>query len=138
VRLASELRTTFTAIENELRGKHGTWLSIGAALGLAFALALVTALLRHKPHRPPPELPTAKLLHAPSPPPMPVARTPEIADAGAQAEGRPLVSAPRALAGSETHDAASRAAEPGARPQTKRLPALGSVDGTPLFTEPGF
>jgi hypothetical protein len=31
-----------------------------------------------------------------------------------------------------------RDAAPAARSQLKRLPALGSVDGTPLFTEPGF
>jgi serine/threonine-protein kinase len=141
VRLASELRTTFTAIENELRSKRGTWLSIGGAIGLAFALALVTAVLRHKPHRSPPALPSGPLsLRAPAPPPLPVPLMPkpELADATAAAEQASDASARQARVLREKHDAGSGAAEPQARPQAKRLPALGSVDGTPLFTEPGF
>jgi hypothetical protein len=143
VRLASELRTTFTAIENGLRGKQGTWLAIGAAIGLAFGLALVTAVVRHKQHGPPPALPRATFARAPAPPASswpvapPARREPrEEQDADARslqdASVRPTgaTRAPRAPDG-KTESATTKI-------PAKRLPPLRSVDGTPLFTEPGF
>jgi serine/threonine-protein kinase len=138
VRLASELRTTFTAIENELRGKHGTWLTIGAAIALAFVLAFVTALMRLKPHRPPPALPNAALARAPAPLPPPVPIRAVVAGPDASASANPTLDgggARRVIAPAAEAGARGESAQPA---QQRRLPALGSVDGTPLFTEPGF
>jgi hypothetical protein len=163
VRLASELRTTITAIERRLRDQRAVWMGVGA-VALAFALALLTALLRDKPRRPAPVPPATTM----------IARPAAVAQSdSAPAQSEPVAAAnPVALAAAEAGPsaeggAASAAAEPDARtpngtrpasagrtatgtsdapmPGTagrasavKRLPTLGSVDGTPLFTEPGF
>jgi Protein kinase domain len=142
VRLASELRTTFTAIENELRGKHGTWVAVGAAVGLAFALALITAVLRSPARRPPPALPRVASVHVPQPPPPPVRQlaAPQLPQQ-IGARGTTEVDAgglkPRATT-AEERDARAQGAEPSGQAASKRLPSLGTADGTPLFTEPGF
>jgi hypothetical protein len=140
VRLASELRTTFTAIENELRGKHGAWLAMGAAVGLAFALALITSVVRQRPHHPPPTLPGTQVVRAPPPPPPPVLAAPqanpaETSPAPDSVERAPEVAASPAASARDASVVETRRL---ARPQSKRQPTLGSVDGTPLFTEPGF
>jgi hypothetical protein len=140
VRLADELRTTFTAIENELLGKHGTWVAVAAAVGLAFALALITAVLRSPPRRPPPALPSAASAHVPPPPPPPERKAPvpslprELGAAGVPSEASALQRHPAA----GERDTRTQGAEPSGRAASKRLPTLGTADGTPLFTEPGF
>lgn len=174
VRLASELRTTITAIERRLRARRGMWLGAGTAILVAFGLALLTAHLREKPRKPAPAplppktsvthgapdaAPTAAL---PAPPP-PSALVEAPAQAAAPAQLEPdaaSVTAPSstrpepAVAGSAvdasprtppTRASGEAAANPARGTPTdsrainaKRLPTLGSVDGTPLFTDPGF
>jgi serine/threonine-protein kinase len=147
VRLASELRTTITAIERGLREKRVLWLLMGAAVGLALALALITVVVRHGPHAHPPSLP------APMPPQAVAAARVEAPAEGTQlAAGKADAAAQASEAGAAAHAGeagtaaqASEAREAAARDagalraaKPKRLPTLGSVDGTPLFTEPGF
>jgi serine/threonine-protein kinase len=163
VRLASELRTTITAIERRLRDQRAVWLGVGA-VALAFALALLTALLRERPRRPAPVPPPAALtLAAPAPlaePPAaagaaePSPSMPDASTRGAGAAPEPArakdAAQPVAASGTSSAVEARVPSEPvvsasgngapaSVRGATaKRLPTLGSVDGTPLFTEPGF
>jgi hypothetical protein len=150
VRLASELRTTITAIERRLRAERGLWLGVIAAVAIAFGLALLTASLRAKPRRPAPAPPTLAL--APAAPPAPATEAapaaappqstppssaPASPDAGGSRLGPPAVPAPSSPRSSPQDSTLAAPAGPRPAPP-KRLPALGSVDGTPLFTEPGF
>ena len=137
VRMASELRTTFTAIEQGLRRKRTLWLTIGAALGLALGLALITVVARRRAHRPPP---------------LPAAHAPRFAGADSNAASPPAPPAAVDAALATTPiDTAARSAEPAAAnspargesaserlPNPRKLAPIRTVDGTPLITEPGF
>jgi hypothetical protein len=131
VRLASELRTHITAIERGLRGKRMPWLGAGGAVGLAFALALITVVVRHKPHARPPALPVPATPVFAAAPPAPLV----IADAQALRTAEAGVDQ---VVGVSAADGPVRDAGPSRAAKPKRAARLGSVDGTPLFTEPGF
>jgi len=131
VRLASELRTTFTSIEEGLR-RRKLWMTIGGALGLALALALITVVSRRRAHpRPPPPPPRATLLSGASAAP-PRAQAVDAAVAvitpSAAPQAVPVKSASRG-------DAATSDERPAS---SRRLAPIKSVDGTPLIPEPGF
>jgi serine/threonine protein kinase len=132
VRLASELRTTITAIEQGLRGKRLLWLLLGTGVSLAFTLAVVTVVVRQRPHPRAPAPPVPAL-------PAPLrAALPEMLAGDASAEQADAhvphdQAAASAAAPLETRDGGS-----GRSAKGRRAPVLGSVDGTPLFTEPGF
>jgi serine/threonine-protein kinase len=144
VRLASELRTTITAIEQGLRGQRLVWLALASGLALASLLAIVTVLLRQprSARAPAPPVPAPPAFAQPAPAPLaaPVpafgvaapddagGNEPETVRAGALAADA-LAAPPGARA---APDAGS------ARRARGRRATLGQVDGTPLFTEPGF
>jgi serine/threonine protein kinase len=140
VRMASELRTTLTRIvKQSFVGSRAYFLVLGGALGLAGALALITLAVR----------PRARVL-----PPLPVVST-ELSPAAAQPihQEPPLeavrmdlssVDAPAADAGRSKP--ASGARNRGRGPARKPVRSEGGttagtiimVDGTPMFSEPGF
>lgn len=132
VRLASELRTTFTAIEQGLGGRRGLWISIGAALGLALGLALITMVARRRIARPAPPPPGAAVQYAGerAERALPGGAGRELADAALAAPAAPATTRSPAVA---------TAPERGDRPTPlKKLGPVRTIDGVPLIVEPGF
>jgi serine/threonine protein kinase len=132
VRLASELRTTITAIEQGLRGKRLLWLVLGAGVSLAFALAVITVVVRQRPRARAPA-PPVPALPAPLRAALPEIPARDASTQPADARAPHDQAAASTAAPLETRDAGS-----GRSAKGRRAPVLGSVDGTPLFTEPGF
>lgn len=143
-RFSGAWRTALTyVVRDSFVGSRMFWLSVGSAIGLAGALALITLGMRNGRHVGvyPPALPqasAASLLHATNP-----------ADARGAAEPAPASRAAALPAPGQpgsAFTAPDAAIAPPARPRPA-APAQGSsratqrivvVDGTPLATDPGF
>jgi eukaryotic-like serine/threonine-protein kinase len=141
VRLASELRTTITAIERGLRAQRAWWLALATGVGVAATLAVITALLRQptRVRAPAPPVPAPPVFAQPAPPVLPAAPPADAGGASELGDARAGTLAVGALVAPSPPQAA-RAQDAGAArgARARRAAVLGQVDGTPLFTEPGF